>query len=87
MEYFELRNGIMLSCIGMGTFSMRADQLIRTIPFVSQLGINLIDSAHDYKNEMVIGIASKLVQNKNVHLSTKMSVSQQKRGGVYYYIL
>lgn len=80
MKYFTLRNGIKLSAIGLGTYPMKNYQIFRTVPNVYKAGVNLIDTAHDYKNERMIGIARKF-GNKSPLISTKMSVSEQIFGG------
>ena len=61
MEYSSLRNGVKLSVIGLGTYPMYPYQLLRVIPKLKGLGINLVDTAHDYKNERWIGIANKFI--------------------------
>lgn len=79
MEYYNLRNGVKLSAIGLGTYPMRPDQLIRVIPKLKELGVNLIDTAHDYQNERWIGIANKFNKKQKLLISTKISVGQQKK--------
>ena len=88
MEHIKLRNGKELSAVGLGSYPMRPDHLIRVIPRLSESGINFVDTAHDYHNEKWIGIANKLNKKQNLILSTKMSVGQQRerknsRGGVH----
>lgn len=80
MEYVKLRNGMQLSCIGMGSYPVRKERLLLTVPHLTDGGINIIDTAHDYNNERWIGLARKFIKDKYL-VSTKMSVGQQKNGG------
>lgn len=87
MEYKKLRNGLKVSAVGFGTYPLRVDQIFHTVPRLSEYGINLVDTAHDYRNEQWIGLASK-VRKERLVISTKMSVAQQRDrkflgGGVY----
>lgn len=78
MEYFKLRNGMEISCVGMGTYPISTLRLMRTIPKLYGGGINFVDSASDYKNERIIGLC-KLLSGRLL-VSTKLSVSEQRRG-------
>jgi len=86
MEKIILRNGVEVSSIGFGTYPLKAYQIIRIVPNLSKYGITLVDTAHDYDNERLIGVAGKM-SNAPLFYCTKMSVKQQKarnaRGGVY----
>lgn len=78
MEYVTLRNGMSVSAVGLGTHPMRPHQLLRVIPYLSSTGINLVDTAHDYKNEKWIGITKNIKGKQSLVISTKMSVGQQR---------
>ena len=93
MEFVKLRNGLELSSVGFGSYPLRPHQILRIIPRLSGSGINFVDTAHDYENEVWLGLSNKLNRNQNLCFSTKMSVGQQRErkkfGGViqekYFY--
>ena len=83
MKMIKLRNGFEVSAVGFGTYPLKVHQLLRTVPNLSQYGITLVDTAHDYKNESLIGLAG-LFNKESIVYSTKMSVKQQRaRNGGY----
>ena len=77
MEKVKLRNEFEVSAIGFGTYPLKAHQILRKRTNLTKYGITLVDTAHDYKNEKLIGFAGKFSKNSLVY-STKMSVKQQR---------
>lgn len=51
MEYITLRNDIKMLAVGLGTYPMKPNKITRVVLNCSSTGINLVDTAHDYKNE------------------------------------
>jgi diketogulonate reductase-like aldo/keto reductase len=55
----KLSNGILIPKLGMGTYPLRGDELIKVISNGVKIGYRLIDTSDDYMNEECIGIAVK----------------------------
>lgn len=60
MEYYTLRDGLVLPKIGFGTFQLTGSSGIQSIVTAIQSGYTLLDSAFSYENEGVLGQAIKL---------------------------
>lgn len=59
MEYYTLRDGLVLPKTGFGTFQLTGGSGIQAIVTAIQAGYRLLDSAFNYENEGVLGQAIK----------------------------
>ena len=60
MEYLTLHNGRRMPALGLGTWDLRGQTCVETIPRALELGYRLIDTAQMYENEREVGQGLRL---------------------------
>lgn len=94
MEYFTLSNGLQIPSQGLGTFTLRDEQMTNSIKVAYEVGATLIDTASAYMNEQFVGNSIRQLEKKgilkreNLYISTKVGdkiTSQGKPLGYYFY--
>lgn len=84
MKSFKLNNGVPMPAIGLGTFPMNKEELVKTIINATKLGYNSFDTASAYGNEEYLGYGIELCSKdrKDIFITTKLSNKQQRSGNV-----
>ncbi len=74
MLEFKLNNGVMMPCIGLGTFCLEPDVAEKMVEEALKAGYRLIDTANGYANEKAVGrgIRNSGVPREEVFVSTKI---------------
>ena len=57
MKYLTLNNGIEMPVLGYGTWEVRGKAGLRALHYAIEAGYRLIDTAHMYENEDIVGEA------------------------------
>ena len=57
MKYLTLNNGIEMPVLGYGTWEVRGKARLRALHYAIEAGYRLIDTAHMYENEDIVGEA------------------------------
>lgn len=75
MEYVTLNNGVKMPQVGLGTFLIPEDKLIKTIGQAYELGYRQFDTAWRYHNERTIARALKEngIKRSDVFITTKIN--------------
>ena len=74
MEYLTLHNGRRMPALGLGTWDLRGQTCVETIPRALELGYRLIDTAQMYENEREVGQGLRLagLPREEVWVTTKI---------------
>ena len=74
MEYLTLHNGRRMPALGLGTWDLRGQTCVETIPQALELGYRLIDTAQMYENEREVGQGLRLagLPREEVWVTTKI---------------
>lgn len=74
MEFRQLDNGDRLPMVGFGTWDVRGRAGVRVLSEALDVGYRLIDTAHMYANERVVGEALRVsgVPREDVFVTTKL---------------
>ena len=86
MDYINLPNDIKLPLIGLGTFPLHGNVLRNSIEMASNIGYQLIDTAHLYKNEQEIGGILRNLKSHEFHISSKICATQYNGRRRYLYL-
>lgn len=76
MEYADLRNGIKVPLVGLGTYPMRGDVVKSAVQKAIDNKYELFDSAWYYQNEKEIGDVVRTVPRDNVFICSKLKAEQ-----------
>ena len=74
----QLRNGVRMPAVGLGTYKMKGDEAKRAVSSALRLGYRLIDTASAYENERAVGaaLASAGARRELVFVTTKIKRSR-----------
>lgn len=77
MNYMRLNNGVEMPQVGLGTFLIPNNELIRTIREAFELGYRQFDTAWKYNNEKAISEALKKngIKREDVFITTKINAA------------
>jgi diketogulonate reductase-like aldo/keto reductase len=73
MDTIKLYNKVTIPIIGMGTWPLKGESLIKTMKSALQIGYSLFDTADNYDNEEAMGEVMKDINRKNLFIITKIS--------------
>lgn len=91
---FKLSNNLLIPSQGLGTFTLKDEQMTNSIRAAFQAGCSLIDTASAYMNEQYVGASIKelekqgVLKRKDLFIETKVGdkiTSQGKPIGYYFY--
>lgn len=80
MEYITLNNGIVVPKMGLGTFGMKEEAIMKAaVEKAQEQGIRLFDSSPNYKNDRVLGKVLKecKVKREDLFIVEKVDSDQQ----------
>lgn len=78
MEYIELKNGVKVPVLGLGTFMISPEDTEKSVYTAIKAGYRLIDTANAYMNEEAVGrgirraLDEGLVKREELFISTKL---------------
>ena len=78
MEYAELKNGVKVPLLGLGTFMISPEDTEKSVYTAIKTGYRLIDTANAYMNEEAVGrgirkaLDEGLVTREELFISTKL---------------
>jgi len=76
LEHFTLSNGIKIQKVSYGTWQVKENEVLKKlIPTCFDLGLMHIDTAYDYRNEMMIGpiLKNSGVKRENYFITSKLA--------------
>lgn len=94
IPYFKLSNGLLIPSQGLGTFTLKDEQMTNSIKAAYQAGCTLIDTASAYMNEQYVGASIKELETQGVlkrgdlFIETKVGDKITPKGkpiGYYFY--
>lgn len=78
MKNIKLNNGLLMPCVGIGTFLLSPEEAENSVCQALKNGYRLIDTANAYMNERVVGKAIKKsgINRDEIFVSTKLWCSE-----------
>ena len=85
MEYLKLDNNVNMPIVGLGTWTLKGDNLASLIKEAVSLGYRKFDTAWKYKNEKDLGKAFKMVgvDRDKLFLTSKLHLNDLYLGGYH----